>query len=38
MRGDKWAIDHMADRIDGKAPQDINNNLSGSTDITVRGV
>ena len=38
MRGDKWALDHLADRIDGKAPQDNNVNLSGGTDITVRGV
>jgi hypothetical protein len=29
--GDKWALDHMADRIDGKATQSIDTKLDASS-------
>ena len=33
VEGDKWALDHMADRIDGKAPQTTEVNVDAGTGL-----
>lgn len=38
QRGDKWAIDHMADRIDGKVAQAIIGGQEDEPPIRVEGI